>query len=71
MCLAVYFSSDDVATLSSISSKIRQNFTIYFNIDLLHVQSIVWQFVLIGLISNIVSATLHAILIFAANLGFL
>jgi len=33
-------------------------------------QSIVWQFVLIGLIANITSVVLHAILIFAADLGF-
>ena len=34
------------------------------------VQSLVWQFVLIGLVANCANIVLHALLIYAFNLGF-
>ena len=34
-------------------------------------QSIVWPFALVGLLANIISATLHGVLIFGAGLGLM
>lgn len=34
-------------------------------------QSIVWPFALVGLLANIISATLHGVLMFGAGLGLM
>ena len=63
-CIANFF-IHYVTKIFAVSSK----FTNKLLIILLHYQSIVWPFIIIGVISNIICVILHAILVMAVHLG--
>ena len=52
----------------TISSKFTKYDSTYY---LLHHQSIVWPFIIIGVISNIICVILHAILVTVSHLGIM